>query len=199
MANRHSAGAVVLVLALVGPALAGAPEPIRMALHPAAAPTPALRYHLLPQLYEMTPGNAAERYKQAIEAAQKVRKAGSPEGEIKTWLELLPAELPRAKARKLLGRYQEVFRLADRAARCETCDWGFAERLRQKGITADVPEIQDMRLITNLLALRARLNVVEGHIEPALRALQTGFAAAKHVARPTRSSAAWPASPSARA
>jgi hypothetical protein len=143
-----------------------------------------LRYHLLPQLHEMTPGNAAGRYKQAIETLKKVRKAtgdGGPEGELETWLDLPAAELPRGQARKLLDRYPEVFRLADQAARSEYCDWGFGERLRQKGIFTLLPELQEMRDLARLLALRARLEILEGHTDRALRALQTGFAAAKHI------------------
>jgi hypothetical protein len=38
-----------------------------------------------------------------------------------------------------------------------------------------------MRDLARLLALRARLEILEGHTDRALRALQTGFAAAKHV------------------
>jgi hypothetical protein len=179
----------VLFLALLAGATAARAsaqdvEPIRIKLRPAAAPTPALRYHLLPELFEMTPGNAAERYKQGIEAVKKVRKAtgdGGPEGEIEDWLGLPPAELPRDKARQLLGRYKEAFRIIDRAARSESCDWGFAERLRQKGIFTLLPELQEMRDLARLLALRARVAILDGHTEEALRALQTGFAAARHV------------------
>jgi hypothetical protein len=159
-------------------------EPIRIKLRPAAAPTPALRYHLLPELFEMTPGNAAERYKQGIEAVKKVRKAigdGGPEGEIETWLELPPSELPRDQARQLLGRYKEAFRVIDQAARSESCDWGFAERIRQKGINTLLPELQEMRGLARLLSLRARVAALDGHNEEAVRALQTGFAAARHV------------------
>ncbi len=74
-----------------------------------------------------------------------------------------------------------MFRLTDQAARSEYCDWGFGERLRQKGIFALLPELQQMRDLTRLLALRARLEILEGHTDQALRALQTGFAAAKQV------------------
>jgi hypothetical protein len=175
---------VLLASALAVPVSAQDVEPVRITLRPAAAPTPALRYHLLPQLHEMTPGNAAESYKQAIAAMKKDRKAGADGGDlgdVDDWLELPPDQLPRAKARKLIERYQEVFRLADKAARSETCDWGFAERIRRKGISTLLPELQDMRQLARLLALRARVEALDGHTEQAVRALQTGFAAAKHV------------------
>ena len=66
---------VLLAAALAGPARGQDVEPVRITLHPAAAPTPALRYHLLPELFEMTPGNAAERYKQALAALKKIGDA----------------------------------------------------------------------------------------------------------------------------
>ncbi len=183
MSHVRTAILVLLAAGLAAPAAqAQDVEPIRITLHPAAAPAPALRYHLLPQLHEMTPGNAAERYKQAIAVMKKAGDAGgvSP-GDAENWLDLPPAELPRDKARKLLDCYAEAFRIADRAARSEFCDWGFAERLRQKGILTLLPELQPMRDLARLLALRARLEILDGHTDRAIRALQTGFAAAKHV------------------
>jgi hypothetical protein len=170
-----------VLLALAAPASAQDVEPVRISLHPAAPATPALRYHLLPQLHETAPGNAAEGYKKAIAEMKRVSDATGAEGDIDSWLELPPAELPRDRARKVLGNYKEAFRLADKAARCETCDWGIAERLRKMGIGTLIPEVQDMRKLARLLALRARLDILEGRADRAVRDLQTGFAAARHV------------------
>jgi hypothetical protein len=182
MSHVRTVCAVLLALALAGPASAQDIEPIRITLHPAAPAAPALRYHLLPQLYEMPPGNAAEVYKQAVAQMKKVSDATGAAGDIDSWLELPPDELPRDNARKVLDKYQEVFRLADRAARCETCDWGIAERTRKMGVNVTLGEVQDMRKLARLLALRARLDVLEGHIDQAVRDLQTGFAAGRHTA-----------------
>jgi hypothetical protein len=175
---------VLVAVALAAPASAQDIEPTRITLHPAAPGVPALRYHLLPQLYEARPGNAAERYKQAIAEMKKDRPAGAGGadlGDVQDWLELPPEQLPRDKARQLIERYAEVYRLADRAARSEYCDWGIAERLRKSGIGALIPEIGDMRMLARLLALRARVEALDGRPDRAVRALQTGFAAAKHV------------------
>jgi hypothetical protein len=184
MSHVRTAWPALVAAALAAPASAQEVEPVRITLHPGAAVTPALRYHLLPQLHEMTPGNAAERYRQAIAEMKKDRPAGPDDSEladVQDWLELPPAELPRARVRKLMRRYAEVYRLADQAARSESCDWGIAERLRKSGIGALIPEIQDMRALARLLALRARVEALDGRAEQAVRALQTGFAAAKHV------------------
>jgi hypothetical protein len=175
---------VLLASALAGPVSAQDVEPIRITLHPAAPAGPALRHRLLPALHEMAPGNAADLYKQAIAEMKKDRPAaagGADLGDVDDLLDLPPAELPRDKARKLLDRYREVFRLADRAARSESCDWGITERIRKMGVNVVLAEVHDMRALARLLALRARLDVLEGRTDRAVRDLQTGFAAARHV------------------
>ncbi len=182
MSHVRAGWLALVAFALAVPASAQEVEPIRLTLRPAAPAGPALRHHLLPQLHEMAPGNAADRYRQAIAELKKVGDAaGVAPGDAQDWLDLPPEKLPRDKARKLIESYAEVFRLADGAARSEYCDWCIAERLRQKGIGALLPELQPMRDLARLLALRARVAALDGHTDAAVRALQTGFAAAKHV------------------
>src|SRR5262249_55553557 len=64
--NRRLAALVVL-LAIAAPATAQPPpEPVRLTLRPAAAPSPALKYELLPELKDQSPGNAALVYYRAF-------------------------------------------------------------------------------------------------------------------------------------
>src|SRR5213593_2791887 len=42
------------------------PLVVRLTVHPAAEPTPALKYRLLPEVRELTPGNAAVLYYRAF-------------------------------------------------------------------------------------------------------------------------------------
>jgi hypothetical protein len=182
MTHVRTACLALVAAALAAPASAQEVEPIRITFRPAAPAGPALRYHLLPALHETTAGNAAERYKRAIAAMKKIGDATGAGGELDDLLELPPGELPRDKARELLKSYAEVFRLADRAARSESCDWGITERVRKMGIGVVLPEVQDMRALALLLALRARLDALEGRTDQAVRDLQTGFAAGRHVA-----------------
>src|SRR5262249_12962990 len=51
--------------------------PTRLTLRPAAAPSPALRYRLLPDLREQKPGDAAVLYRRAVPLLQRVGADGS--------------------------------------------------------------------------------------------------------------------------
>src|SRR5438874_5348856 len=152
MSHVRTAWLALLAAALAAPpAAAQEVEPTRITFRPAAPAGPALRYHLLPQLHEMAPGNAAERYRQAIAAMKKVGDVTGTGGDVEDWLELPAEKLPRDKARAVLEGYREVFRLADQAARCESCDWGITERVRKMGVNVVLNDVQDMRALARLL------------------------------------------------
>jgi hypothetical protein len=174
---------LVILLTVVAAAPAQVPsetEPIKLTLSPAVAPSPALKYVLLPELKDQTPGNAALEYYRAF----------SPEwwGHIrqpKTWesitnaLQMPLTDLPRKEIGWLEGNH--MLRQVDNAARREYIDWGMAERLRREGFGLLVPDIQSLRQIGTLLAVRARLEIAEGRYDRAVYTLQTGMALARHV------------------
>src|SRR5688500_8032600 len=60
---------VTTLLVLLGSATAAVAQPpvkpTQLTLRPAAAPVPALRYRLLPEVREQSPGNAAQLYYRA--------------------------------------------------------------------------------------------------------------------------------------
>src|SRR5262249_36265446 len=64
--------------------------------------------------------------------------------------------------------------------RCDHCDWGLRERLREKGIGARLPEIQPMRECALLLRIKAHLELADGRPDKAVLTLRTGFALARH-------------------
>jgi hypothetical protein len=157
------------------------PDPtIRLTLRPAAAPVPALKYHLLPDLNDQTPGNAVVLYYRAF----------SPE-----WQVLLH----RPEVAKLLEKWSEhqrqkpakglewtlqytMLKEVDSAARREYCDWEITPRLRKEGISLLLPDIQAIREFARLLAIRARLEMDRGQFDKATYTLQTGYAMARHAA-----------------
>jgi hypothetical protein len=174
---RPLAACCVALLAAVS-ARAQAPEPIRLALHPAPATPPALRYRLLPELIEQKPGNAADLYRKAVPL---LKLTADDNKQFDEWEKLPPERLPVEDVRRLLAGYKEALDLIDQGARREYCDWGLAERLRMSGVNALLPEIQPMREAARLLALRARTEVAEGHFDRAAHTLRTGLTLAKHV------------------
>jgi hypothetical protein len=171
-----------LAVVSVWPAVAqaDAPKPIVLTLHPKAPATPVLTWHLLPEVAERTPGNAAPFYKKAIELLEKGEERTKIEEQLSAWRETPLADFPRAEVRKFLDKRQELFNQIDAGARCEYWDYGLLERMRESGIGALMPEIQEARTMANYLAVRARCELAEGQPEQALRTLRTGLGLARH-------------------
>jgi hypothetical protein len=178
--TRALTAACLLLLAALPVRADEAPfGPTRLTLQPAAAPSPALRYRLLPDLREQKPGDAAPLYRRAVPLLQQLGADASEQ--MAEWQKMPLGELPRVEIRRFLNDNREALDLVERAARCERCDWGLADRLRKQGINAALPEVQAMRQAAQLLAVRARLEMAEGHLDRAARALQAGLALARQV------------------
>jgi hypothetical protein len=170
---------LTLLLAFV-PAQAQEPNaPIKLTLRPAAAPTPALKYLLLPELADLHPGNAALNYQRAhsFEWWRNIRRQPGYH-EITDWLDL-PLEQVAKKVDfvRRFGALTEV----DRGARRESCDWQMTDAMRKEGIRMLVPDAQAFREYAVLLAMRCRLEIGEEDFARALYTLQTGFALGRHV------------------
>jgi hypothetical protein len=160
-------------------ALAEPPTPIKLMLTPAKPPTPALRYQLLPDSRLIISGDAAPIYRQIVELLGG--KLMTPKGLLfDSWTKLPLDKLPKETVRKELAEFDEVFALLDKAARCDHCEWGLLERLREKGIAALLPEVQPMRQCAMLLSVRVRLEMAEGHFDKAVVTLRNGMALARH-------------------
>jgi hypothetical protein len=171
---------VFLVAAAAAPAQAPSePEPIKLTLSPTAAPSPALKYKLLPELMDQTPGNAALEYYRAFspEWWGNIRQPKAWET-IEKALQTPLGDLPR-NGPGWLENYQ-MLRQVDLAARREYVDWGMGERLRRDGIALLLPDVQGLRQIATLLSVRARLQIAEGRFDKAVYTLQTGMALARH-------------------
>jgi len=179
---RRGLTCLTFLLTTAATALAQAPsqvEPTKLTLSPAAAPSPALKYVLLPELGDQTPGNAALEYYRAF----------SPDWWVtiwppKTWEKIDDARQAPFKdfPRKEIAWIEnlKMLRHVDQAARREYVDWGMAERLRREGYGLLLPDVQGLRQIAVLLAVRARLEIAEGRYDKAVYTLQTGLALARH-------------------
>ncbi len=155
---------------------------VKLSLQPAKAPVPALKFALLPEVRELRPGNAALLYQRAqaqewwgffyrLPEAQKIHE----------WREMPLQKMPAESVKKVLpsGALREI----DLAARREFCDWELTERARMEGPGLLLPDVQGFRTYAELLALRARLDMLDGRLDKALHGLQTGFAMSQHIAQ----------------
>jgi hypothetical protein len=128
---------------------------IRLNVQPMAAPKPALRYLLLPDLKEMTPGNPIPGY-------------------LKCFMDQdLGAE------REVLGR--AALRQADRAARMDKPDWQILPKLKSDGFGLLLPDLQKFRGVAAGLQERFRSEIALGHFDDALVTAKTMFAMSRHM------------------
>jgi hypothetical protein len=178
--KRLFAGLILIIGAAPAPAQPQTEGPIKLKLPPAAAPVPALKYPLLPELSEQTPGNAVQLYYRAFspdwwsnvhkrEVMDKVQRA------VQTPI----ADLKNSDLRWLLDF--NALREVDRAARRAYCEWELTDRIKEDGIFLLIPDIQGIREFATFLTVRARLEMAEGRLDRALETLRTGFAMARHV------------------
>ncbi len=153
--------------------------PTELVLTPAKPPVPSLRFTLLPELREQSPGNGATHFQKAGELLAKM--PGTLNLHISQWQQLPLADLPRDEVRKVLAEYKEPLELLHKGARSEFCDFQVAQGLREKGIAAPLEDLQRMRRAAALLCLKARLELVEDRPDQTLRTLQTVYALARYV------------------
>jgi hypothetical protein len=139
----------------------------------------ALRYRLLPPVWDLHRGNAALIYtKLAINMHGK--DFDERQELFAKWLELPAAELPLEEIRVALDS-QNWFDDIELAAHSNQCDWQLPLGERPL-ITLLLPEVQNSRALARYLAVRARWQVAQGDLDGALRTFQDGLALGQHVA-----------------
>src|SRR5262249_37768026 len=131
-------------------------EVVKVTIRPAAAPVPALKYQLLPDVRDQIPGNAVIYYGRAAQVAGKRLQFGPDEGPSK-WLEMPAKDWPLEKVRSFVQAEQIVFRQLELAARCDQCDWQLREEMRKDALGLLLPDVQKPHEFANLLRLRAGL------------------------------------------
>ena len=171
------------VLAGAQPVTQPTTQPIRVVLHPSALGRPAMKYRLLPDSIDLTEGNAATLYLMAcsrslLSAAEHPLYKKDVE-DFEDWLHSPPGELDRPRVRHLLNGFQHALRQVELGARREHCHWDLPTRT--EGFNTLLPHLSELRLLTRLLCLQARLEIADGKFEEAAHTLQTGFAMARHL------------------
>jgi hypothetical protein len=128
---------------------------VRLTVRPMAAPKPALRYLLLPELKEMNPGNPIPNY-------------------LKCNL-----DQDNSSERSVIGR--TALRQADWAARLDKPDWQITLQLKTEGIGLLIPDVQKMRELASALQERFREENAQRRFDDSIRTAKTMFAMARHM------------------
>jgi hypothetical protein len=152
---------------------------IRLTVQPMAAPKPALRYLLLPELKEMNPGNPIQNY---LKCFAEQRNFFYNKETCERREKLLAMSLKELPARDLEDYGKISLRQADWAARLDKPDWQILLKLRTDGFGLLLPDVQMMRDLANPLKVRFRAEVALHRYDDAVRTAKTMFALARHTA-----------------
>ena len=151
---------------------------VQLTVTPQAAPTPALRYQLLPEMREMNPGNPVQGYLICF-MEQNSFYYGKTEVENREKWQTAPLkELPLKELHDYGGA---GLRQADYAARLDKPDWQILLKLRRDGFYTLLPEVQQMRKLAAALRVRFRAEVAERRFDDALVTAKTMFAMSRHL------------------
>jgi hypothetical protein len=155
--------------------------PVKLTLHPAPLPIPALKYRLLPSRLDQTPGNAAVHYGKVT--AEHVRFFSNRDGMLDRIDrgQTLPLEDIRSGKAGNLPIDDDLERPIRRGAHCRICDWQLPIG-DGPFYTMPLPEVQQTRTFARILCVRARMQMAEGDFADAVDTLQCGYALARHVA-----------------
>lgn len=154
------------------------PSPVQVTIYPAAEPSPALRYHLLPTFDRRINGNAAVYYGKVT--AEQISFFSNNEllEKIETWRAAPLEELRQPEVELNLG---SIVYYLDRAARCKYADWQLPIG-EEPFFEILLPDLQQTRQFARILATKSRIHIARGQYPEALQSLQSGFAIGRHVA-----------------
>jgi hypothetical protein len=148
-------------------------------LSPSKAPIPALKFRFFPIASERKPGNAAPIYLRfAHERGDRLKKELTET--VDKALVLPLDKLPLAELKTFFARHRYNLHQMDLAARRQSCDWNYTLDVDDI-IGLLLPDAQEMRKHGRLLAVKARVEIVEGKYAEAARTLETGFSFSQQV------------------
>lgn len=173
---------------------------MEMTLQPRAEPRPALKYHLIPDDFDLLDGNAATFYLKAqgfieqnaardrlseiyAKASEQARLENKSTSELppSMWQSMAPDELPVKEVKEFLKllSFQPMYLRAAAQQRQFQLDRHL--RTIENPINYLLPEIQSMRELARMQSLRCRVAMAEGRIDDALEILGQQYAMARHL------------------
>jgi hypothetical protein len=150
----------------------------RMTVQPMAAPKPALKYQLLPEVRELNAGNPAQNYLKCFAEQRNFFFGKEAVADRARYLTMPLAELP---AKDLFQYGGSALRQADWAARLEAVDWQILQHLQVEGVDSSLPELGLLQLLGPALQVRFRAEAAGHHFDDGVRTAKTLFALARHL------------------
>jgi hypothetical protein len=149
---------------------------VRLSVQPMAAPKPALRYLLLPELKELQPGNPIQNY---LVCYTDVSFFDTETVIQREKFRLMPLkDLPAAE---LLDYGGPMLRRVDRAARLDKPNWQILLPLRTEGVFLLLPDVQQLRQLASAMQVRFRAEAALHRFDDGIRTAKTMFAMARHM------------------
>ena len=151
-------------------------------VHPAKSVEPSLRLSLASRYIDQTSGNAAVQYMRAALALADNKPYRDVASRIPDWLDL-PLDQLRTHddAQNFFnGCPTMIFDMIRFAANKDYCEWELP--FREFNMETRIPELQWLREMARLLALKARIEISRGQLTQALETIKTGLAIGRHAA-----------------
>jgi hypothetical protein len=147
---------------------------------PMAAPTPALKYRLLPLGTELKEGNAVPIYLRLVHEQSDASKKYWTETP-QPWNEQPVDKIPLEEAQKFMDNMRGFLRQFEVGARRRKAEWNYTlDEPNPIGLL--LPDVQVMRNYAPMLILQARVALAKGDFALASHHMATGLAFCRHVA-----------------
>jgi hypothetical protein len=168
---------LVTVLALVAARSDGGAT-VRLDVRPMPAPTPAMKYQLLPEVRELQAGNPAQWYVRCF-MEQRNFFFGKQGTEERDRYRAMP--LSELKKLDLRGYGRHALTQADWGARLDTPDWQVLDRVQTEGTDVVMPDLAPLRILGTSLHVRFRFELAARDFDAAVGTAKTIFALSRHL------------------
>jgi hypothetical protein len=169
---------VIVSLAAPPPGIRPGETAARLTVAPTAAPKPALKYQLLPEVRELQPGNPAQWYFRCFMEQRHFFFNKEVAAERERYRTMPLKDLPLDQLKNYGG---SALPQADWGARLDTVDWQVLDRVQTEGTDLALPEIGRLRLLAEALQVRFRVEVARRDFDAALVTAKTMLALARHL------------------
>jgi hypothetical protein len=153
-------------------------ESIELVVSPAPEPSPALKYRLLPKYVDRKPGSAYPIYARlTAERGDRYKEHLNRAGD---WLNRPLEDAASDECTQYLEGLTRVLESLELASRRERCDWDYPIG-EGNAFLMLLPDVNESRMFWRVQALQVRHLVARNQLEEAIKALQVGFAMARHI------------------